>query len=209
MARLTRPTRVAMAAACALSGMASGIAVGSAPAASLATEPVSAVAGTVNGTAARAVTRTDQVGDASPATLDIVRTRVRFGHRLTVDTGFEEVRRGTGYLAFADPGRRGGGVFRFQVRVRRGATSAGRLMWHAAGSAGGHFVAVRCTGLRTAVDLDAASLRISAPSRCLRRLTRLGGGIWMSLNSFALPLGPASGDLLPNSQSRAFRVPRG
>jgi hypothetical protein len=171
--------------------------------------PVNAAPGRAAGTAARTVIRTDPAGDVSPAALDIVRARMRVGHRVTVTTTFAGIRSGTGYVAFADPGRRGGGLFRLEVRVRRNHTSTGRVMWHAAGSGGGHFVTTRCAGLRTSVDLDAASLRVSAPSRCLQRHTRLGGGIWFSLNSFALPLGPASGDLLPDSQSRAVWVPRG
>jgi len=157
------------------------------------------------------VTRTDPRGDVSPAKLDIVRTRVTFTDRITVRTHFRTVRRGTGYLAFVDPARRGGELFRLQVQVqvRRHLNTTGALMRHAPADEAGHFAAVRCAGLRTSVNVETDTLRISVPSRCLRRFTPLGGGAWVALNSFALPIGPAGGDLLPDDQSSAFRVPRG
>jgi hypothetical protein len=157
---------------------------------------------------ATVVTRTDPRGDVSPARLDMLRTQVRFGDRLTVRTGFAALRRGTGYLAFVDPGRRGGGLFRLDVQVRRDLRTTGRLLWHAAGAPAGRFVEVRCPGLRTSSDMSAATLRVSAPARCLSSRTRLGGGVRMDLNSFALPIGPAGGDLLPDHPRATFWVPR-
>lgn len=155
------------------------------------------------------VTRTDPRGDVSPARLDILSTQVTFNDRITVRTSFHTVRRGTGYLAFLDPGRRGGALFRVEVQVRRDLTTIGRLTHHAAAHQTGHFAAARCAGLRTSVNFDTDNLRVSAPSRCLRRYASLGRGIWVALNSFALPIGPAGGDLVPDNQSQAFRVPRG
>jgi len=134
---------------------------------------------------------------------------VTFNDRLTVRTQFRTVRRGTGYLAFVDPGRRGGDLFRLQVQLHRHLNTTGALTFHAAADEAGHFAAARCAGLRTSVNVGTDTLRISVPSGCLRRFTSLGRGAWMALNSFALPIGPAGGDLLPDDQSSAFRVPRG
>jgi hypothetical protein len=156
-----------------------------------------------------AVTRTDPRGDASPAKLDMLSTRVSFNDRITVRTQFRSVERRTAYLVLLDPGRRGGDVFKLEAQVRGDLSASGRLMHHAASAPGGQFTVVRCAGLRTSVDLAKDHLRISAPSRCLLRRAPLGRGIWVSLNSFALPIGPAGGDILPDDYSTSFRVPRG
>jgi hypothetical protein len=155
------------------------------------------------------VTRSDSRGDASPARLDILGTRVTFNDRITVRTHFRAVERGTGYLVFVDPGRRGGALFRLEVRVRPDLTTIGRLGHHAAASPAGHFTLVGCAGLRTSVNYAADNLRVSAPDSCLRRFSALGPAMWVALNSFALPISPAGGELLPNDPTQAFRVSRG
>src|SRR3954453_8437009 len=155
------------------------------------------------------VTRTDPRGDASPARLDILGTRVTFNDRITVRTHFRAIDRATAYLAFVDPGRRGGALFRLDVRVRPDLTTIGRLAHHAATSPGGHFAPAGCAGLRTSVNYDTDNLSVSAPNSCLRRYTTLGPAMWVALNSYALPISPAGGDLLPNDPTQAFRVSRG
>src|SRR3954453_14558663 len=154
-------------------------------------------------------TRTDPRGDASPARLDILGTRVTFNDRITVRTHFRAVELGTAYLVFVDPGRRGGALFRMDIRVRPDRTTIGRLAHHAATSPGGHFTPAGCAGLRTSVNYATDNLSVSAPNRCLRRYTTLGPAMWVALNSYALPISPAGGDLLPNDPTQAFRVSRG
>src|SRR3954453_18876142 len=155
------------------------------------------------------VTRTDPRGDVSPARLDIVGTRVTFNDRITVRTHFRAVERATGYLVFVDPGRRGGALFRLDVRVRPDLTTIGRLAHHAATSPGGHFTQVGCAGLRTSVNYDTDNLSVSAPNRCLRRYAALGPAMSVALSSFGLPVSTAGGDLLPNDPPQAFQVSRG